>query len=174
MARTATGTIIPHPGRDGRTYRSLRFTAYGKRRYVSLGPVSASAAEQELRHVMADVERGTWKPPNAVEAPPEAEPARTFHEYVVQWGLLRRGQLAKSTREDYAWRLKHLFPAFGALRLDEISYDTVERYIAAGLAEGKLGPRSINMTVSLLAQILETAVERELIAKTPRRAKDGA
>ena len=30
MARTATGTIIPHPGRDGRTNRSLRFTAYGK------------------------------------------------------------------------------------------------------------------------------------------------
>lgn len=49
-------------GRDGLTYRALRFTAYGKRRYVSLGVVSAATAESELRQVLADVERGTWQP----------------------------------------------------------------------------------------------------------------
>jgi len=59
MARKATGAVVEHTCKDGRTYRSLRFTAYGKRRYVSLGSVSAGDAERELRHVLADVERGT-------------------------------------------------------------------------------------------------------------------
>ncbi len=72
MARQATGRVIPHKGKDGRTYRALRFTAYGKRRYVTLGTVTAKEAEAELRHVLADVERGTWQPPRAVEAPPGA------------------------------------------------------------------------------------------------------
>jgi hypothetical protein len=35
MARQTTGSITERLGRDGRTYRSLRFTAYGKRRRVS-------------------------------------------------------------------------------------------------------------------------------------------
>jgi hypothetical protein len=62
MARPATGKVIEHKGNDGRTYRSLRFTAYGKRRYVSLGKVTIGEAERELRHVLADVERGAWTP----------------------------------------------------------------------------------------------------------------
>ena len=33
MARRATGRVIEHQGSDGLTYRALRFTAYGKRRY---------------------------------------------------------------------------------------------------------------------------------------------
>jgi hypothetical protein len=32
MARPTTGSVIEHKGRDGRTYRSLRFVACGKRR----------------------------------------------------------------------------------------------------------------------------------------------
>jgi hypothetical protein len=63
MARKITGAVVEHQGRDGRTYRSLRFTAYGKRRYVSLGPISAAEAGRELRHALADVERGTWAQP---------------------------------------------------------------------------------------------------------------
>jgi hypothetical protein len=44
MARRTTGKVIEHEGTDGRTYRALRFTAYGKRRYVSLDAVSAGEA----------------------------------------------------------------------------------------------------------------------------------
>jgi hypothetical protein len=35
MARPTTGSVVEHVGRDGRTYRSLRFSAYGTRRRVS-------------------------------------------------------------------------------------------------------------------------------------------
>ena len=79
-----------HEGRDGLTYRSLRFTAYGKRRRVPLGPVSESDAEIALRHTLADVERGVWKPPAVVEPPREAEPVPSFHEFAEEWWTLTR------------------------------------------------------------------------------------
>ena len=61
------------------------------------------------------------------------------------------------------------------MRLDAITFDTVERYIAGKLAgtvydkgvpvgeDDPLSARSINMTVMLLGAILERAQERGLI-----------
>jgi hypothetical protein len=106
MARKATGTVVEHIGRDGGTYRALRFTAYGKRRFVSLGPIPRGEAERELRHALADVERGTWQPPQSVEAPPEPDPAPTFHQFAEGWWLLNEGRLEPRTRKDYRWRLE--------------------------------------------------------------------
>ncbi len=173
MARRATGQVISHHGRDGRTYRALRFTAYGKRRFVSLGAVSAGEAERALRHMMADVERGTWRPAEAVAPPPEPEPIPTFYQFAEEWWLRNERRLAQKTREDYRWRLEsHLLPYFKDYPLDKITFDLVERYIAGKLAEDKpLSPRSINMTVTLLAAILEAAVERELMARNPARGR---
>ncbi len=173
MARKATGKVIEHAGTDGRTYRALRFTAYGRRRYVSLGAVSAAEAGRALRHTMADVERGTWQPPATVEPPPEPEPIPTFHQFAEEWWIRNERQLAQKTRHDYRWRLEsHLLPYFKNHRLDAITFDLVERYIAGKLAEDMpLSPRSINMTVTLLAAILEGAVERELIARNPAKGR---
>jgi integrase len=173
MARKITGAVVEHTGRDGWTYRSLRFTAYGKRRFVSLGPVSGGDAQRELRHVLADVERGTWTPPQPVEAPAEPERVPTFHEFAELWWIRNQAELRPSTRVDYRWRLeKHLLPFFADQRLDGITFDLVERYITAKLAEAEpLSPRSINMTLTLMAAILEGAVERELIARNPAKGK---
>jgi integrase len=201
MARQATGRIIEHRGKDGRIYRALRFTAYGQRRFVTLGTAKLAEAEAELRHVLADVERGKWQPPR-VEPPPEAKPLPSFHQYAEQWWLRVEKQLAPKTREDYRWRLeKHLLDYFGRMRLDAITIAVVEDYIAAKLAEGEriraaqadgkpltekvtdrrgrtferplqpLSARSINMTVTLLGAILESAVERELIGRNPARGR---
>jgi integrase len=173
VARKATGKVIEHQGRDGRTYRALRFTAYGRRHYVSLGAVSAGEAERALRHTMADVERGTWQPPTPAEPPADPDPIPTFHQYAEEWWLRNERRLAQKTREDYRWRLEsHLLPYFKDHPLDAITFDLVERYIASKLAEDKpLSPRSINMTVTLLAAILEGAVERELIARNPAKGR---
>lgn len=172
MPRPTVGNVIEHRGKDGRTYRALRFVADGKRRHVSLGPVSADEARVALSHVIADVQRGVWKPPAAVEPAPERE-VPTFHEFAEQWWTLTKDRLAESTRADYRWRLEvHLVPYFKHLRLDAITFDTVEQYIAAKLAEDDpLSARSINMTVTLLGAILERAVERDLIARNPARGK---
>lgn len=66
-----------------------------------------------------------------------------------KWWVRNENRFAAKTRTDYRWRLEaHLLPYFAELRLDAITFDTVERHIAAKLAEDKpLWSRSINMTV---------------------------
>ena len=143
MPRPATGNITEHRGKDGRVYRYMRFVVDGKRRNVRLGPVTAEEAERALRHTLADVERGTWETP---EAPPEPSPVPTFGAFAMEWWALTKDQLAPSTQADYWWRLTvHLADYFNELRLDAITFDTVERYIAVKLAEDDpLSARSIN------------------------------
>jgi integrase len=173
MPRPATGQIVERQGKDGRVYRGLRFTAGGKRQYISLGPVTLAAAERELRHVLADVERGIWQPLHRSQSPPGLESLPTFHEYAEDWWLRHERHFRPKTQSDYRWRLeKHLLPFFKDYPLDAITFDAVERYIAAKLAEDRpLSARSINMTVILLGAILEGAVERELIVRNPARGR---
>ena len=173
MARPASGQIVERVGKDGRTYRSLRFRAGGQRRTQPLGVVSRADAEQELADVMADVRRGLWKPQVVVETVAEVQ-IPTFHKFSEEWWVRNEKRFAAKTRTDYRWRLEsHLLPYFADLHLDAITFDTVERYIAAKLAEDKpLSPRSINMTVILLCAILEGAVERELIARNSATGKN--
>ncbi len=173
MARPATGQIVERADATGAIRRSLRFRTGGRRHTVPLGVVSRADAERELACVMADVARGLWKPPTAVEAPVEFE-VPTFHEFAEDWWVRNQAQLAENTRADYRWRLEcHLLPEFGEQRIDRIDFNAVERYIAGKLAGGRpLSPRSINMTVTLLGAILERAVKRKLIDHNPAKDKD--
>lgn len=192
MARKPTGTIIEREGKDGLTYRSLRFSAHGKRRFQALGAVSREKAEGALRGVLADVERDQWKEP----APPVPEPEGmpTFHEFAEQWWLERERELRPATRTDYKWRLEaHLLPFFGEHPLDRIAVAHVDRYKAAKLTESDelrcrveagedvrhqhgqrrrpLSASTINKTLDLLSAILEVAEERELISRNPARGR---
>lgn len=161
MARKATGAIVEHTARDGRTYRALRFSAYGKRRFVSLGPIGTEAAQRELEYVLADVERGIWKDPKSVEPPPEPEPVPTFHQFAEEWWEEREGEWRDTTTERYRCCLEtHLLPFFGDHRLSDITIREVERYKAGKLRERRLSPATINKTLKLLSSILEAAEER--------------
>jgi len=186
MARPGTGSITEHVGKDGRTYRSLRLTVDGKRRRIPLGPVSAAQAERKLWQAVADVERGI-DPAGVAEARTQAaEPAPTFGEFGMEWWSLSKGQLAASTQADYWWRLTvHLAPYFNEMRLDAITFATIERYIAGkrggviydrgqdtGERTDPLSARSINMTLTLLGAILERAVKRKLIDHNAARDRD--
>lgn len=96
-----------------------------------------------------------------------------FRTFAEQWWLTTAALIAAATQRGYRWRLeRHLLPYFAALGLDEITPDVIERYIDAKLAERKpLSAGSINMTVMLLGAILESAVERGLIAANPARVR---
>lgn len=59
MARKTTGAVVEHVGRDGLTYMQLRFTAYGKRRFVALTPHS-------LRRTFASVLYALGEDPGVV------------------------------------------------------------------------------------------------------------
>jgi len=173
MPRPASGSIVERRAADGRTYRSLRFYALGRRRTLPLGPVSRAEAERELAFVMADVERGQWRPAIQAEAPEEVL-IPTFHVFAEQWWLLHEGSWRPKTVKDYRWKLEtHLIPFFGEVRLDRLTVAEVERYVATKLAEKPrpLSPRSINASTTLLAQILEAALDRDLMMRNPARGR---
>jgi integrase len=173
MARKATGQVIERDGKRGRTY-ALRFRAYGQRQYVTLGTAeegwNRAQAEERLRHTLADVERGIWKPPEPTVEEPRPEP--TFHEFASEWLEARRHELGKRTVEDYTWALSvHLLPFFARYRVGAITIEDVDRYRTSKVREGRLGPHSINKTISYLSTILEVAVEYGYIDRNPARGR---
>jgi integrase len=126
----------------------------------------------ELANVMADVRRGIWRsPPADPAAARKVDP--TFHEFASEWfeGLRDEG-LSPNTLADYEWQLTlHLLPFFAEHRLSEITIAEVDHYRQAKVREGRLSPTSINKTIQRLGQILEVAVERELIDRNPAKGK---
>jgi integrase len=175
MARNRNGQVLELDRKGGRTY-ALRFRAYGKRRYLTLGTAeegwSRGKADVELQNVLADVRRGIWRPPEPATAFP-AEPDPSFHEFASEWlDAMRHEGLSPNTLTTYEWELtNHLLPFFAEHRLAEITISEVDRYRQEKVREGILGATSINKTIGRLAQILEVAVERELIDRNPARGR---
>ncbi|HEY5287223.1 MAG TPA: hypothetical protein VIJ50_08985 [Solirubrobacteraceae bacterium] len=97
----------------------------------------------------------------------------TFHEFAETWWTLHEREWRPKTVADYRWKLEcHLLPAFGYRRLDELGVADVEQYAASKLAEARpLSARSVNATITLLAQILEAAADRDLIGRNPARGR---
>src|SRR3954454_8513053 len=66
MAKRARGEVVVREWKAGRGF-ALRFSAYGRRRYLTLGLESEGwtpeRAQEELENVLADVRRGLWVPP---------------------------------------------------------------------------------------------------------------
>ena len=184
---------------------SLRFRAYGRRQYQTLGSAeegwSRRKAEQELRHIMADVERGTWQAPKP-DAKVETNPDPTFHEFASEWFEATKGEWREKTRLDYEWQLTHhLLPFFRDHTLSQITVREIDRYRQRKIAEGHtitaaaaagrplieeyvdkrgrthrrprraLSATSINKTITRLGQILEVAVEYELIQANPAKGR---
>lgn len=171
MARPATGTVVARKGKRGTTY-GIRFRAYGQRRYLSTTASTEAEAQTELDNVLADVRRGIWQPPERqiIERPAE-EP--DFHVFASEWLEAKRLEgLGARTLVDYEWALSyHLLPFFKDHRLAEITVREVDRYKLAKARDGVLSAGTVNKTITRLAQILEVAVEYELIAANPARGR---
>jgi integrase len=196
MPRKATGSVVEP--KDRRAW-ALRFRAYGKRRYVALGTSgegwNRAKAERELRHVLADVERGIWQPPAPEPEERSSAEVPTFHEFASEWFEGISPELRERTRVDYHWRLSsHLLPYFADHRLSAITVEEVDRYRRAKVRESKemesarqkqlalpkarrtriprpLSNGSINKTIRLLAAILEQAVEYGYLDRNPARGR---
>ena len=175
MARPAQGQVVVRERKRGRVY-SLRFHAYGQRQFVTLGASAdgwtLAKAEEELQNVLADVRRGLWRPPAPapVVEPPTTIP--TFHAFASEWWEAKRLEVRPNTRAAYENELSlHLLPFFAKHRLDEITVQEVDRYRQHKIREGRLGAETINKTLVRLAQILEVAVEYDLIQRNPAAGK---
>ncbi|MEA2390214.1 MAG: integrase [Solirubrobacteraceae bacterium] len=181
MAKPATGQVIEAARKKGRVY-SIRFRVGGKRHQVTLGAAtdgwSRAAAEAELQNVLADVRRGIWKPPNP-EPEVGLERTWTFHEWATKFLDDRRPHLRPRSIESWEWALSnHLLPHFAPFLLTEITKLAVRDYINEKVrdreysrVERPLSNRSINRTRARLADILEEAVDFDLIVSNPARSK---
>ena len=93
--RVPKGEVVRNPTRGGFTF-ALRFTAYNKRRYLTLGRPedgwTEARARTELENILADVRRGIWQP-HTIEAPPEPPQDPGFHEFASAWFEAIRGEL---------------------------------------------------------------------------------
>jgi integrase len=192
MARPPIGQVVTRTTRQGRTF-ALRFHAYGRRHYLTLGTSAdgwtRQRAEEELANVLADVRRGIWQPPRHEPPTHTSLEEPTFHEYASEW-LAQREQegLKPKTITGLRWSLvNHLLPFFAEHTLRQITPREIRRYTQAKLAErnaieearataeatGKpfrersLSNGSINHTLRHLAQVLEVAVDDELLASNP-------
>jgi integrase len=173
MARPATGQVIERRGERGLVY-ALRFRAYGRRRYLTLGGPeegwTRELAETELSNVLADVRRGLWRDEADLgdKGGPVTRLVPTFGEFASGWLEDRKADgLRERTVEHHEWTTGHLLDWFGRMRLDEIDIEAVDRYKRGKLAEGELSANSVNRTISGLSLILEYAIEAGHIASNP-------
>ena len=123
----------------------------------------------------------------------------TFRGFAERWWRSKQLDLAEKTFIDYSWRLGYLQRFFGRYRLSEITPRLVDRFrdelaeqaqtIRLAAASGRpltetvtdkrgrtnqrrrrpLSNTSINMLLTLLGQILQQAVDYELIDRNPVR-----
>jgi integrase len=175
-ARRSTGGVVVDTRRRSPVF-ALRFRAYGRREYVTLGSANdgwtRAKAEDALRHTLADIERGIWRPPDRSpikSVAPQLPDDPTFHEFASRWFDDNKGGWRKATQVDYLWQLStHLLPFFAGHHLSEITVAEVDRYKAAKVRQGTLSPTTINKTITRLGQILDVADERELVKRNPVR-----
>ena len=82
--------------------------------------------------------------------------------------------LRPKTVKSYRWQLSgHLLPHFAQMHLDQIGPEDVDRYKAAKLREGALGPNQINKSLGLLAMILDAAGDYGHVDRRAIRRGDG-
>jgi integrase len=144
-----------------------------------------------LRNVLAKIQAGLWEPPVA-ESADRKDP--TFHEFATSWLTRRKPSFKPRTYEHYLYLLTHhLLPRFARLRLSQIDYSLIDRYVetkqleseevreaarrgvplleASGGRKRPLSNSTINATVELLSAILDEAVRRKLLPANPAREK---
>jgi len=190
-----TGQVLAYDRKDGLTSWYLRVRAYGSRHRVNLGTEldgwTQARARIELQNVLAKIQAGLWEPP-APQATALDDP--TFHQFASSWLARRRPSYKQRTYEHYRYLLTHhLLPAFAAVRLSQLDYAAIDRYVEAKQLEGEeireatrrgltltnasgrrkrpLANSTINATVELLIGVLDEAVRRKLLVVNPAREK---
>lgn len=191
----ATGQVLTYRRKDGLTSWYLRVRAYGARHRINLGTEldgwTEPRARIELQNVLAKIRAGIWEPPAPQSTTPD-DP--TFHEFASSWLARRRPTYKERTYDHYRYLLTHhLLPTFASLRLSQIDYVAIDRYIevkqlqseevreakrrgvqlldASGRPKRPLANSTINATLELMVGVLDDAVRRKLLIANPAREK---
>src|SRR3954447_25654991 len=177
MPRELSGQVVERTTSRGRVF-ALRFRAYGRRQYVTLGTSAEGwdrrAAETELQNVLADVRRGLWRPPDRQPVPPHPSEDPTFHEFASEWLESVAPGLAPGTVDRYRWQLTHhLLPHFARRRLTQITVAEVDRYREAKARERRRGDERISGLSAELDEVRSKGASTRAIAAELRAARRG-
>lgn len=116
---------------------ALRFRAYGRRRYLTLGTADEGwtrrRGEEEMDVIRAEVERGTWVPPAPRHRMADGdrgrgEDAALFGSFAKSQVRERRGDVRPATSGYWDWALGHLLPFFADRPLTGIDVWAVDAY----------------------------------------------
>ena len=172
--------ICEHKGRardrcEHAWWGSFRGRRVSLARWANCEVRSKAKADAVLDELRKTVRAGTFDE-RGLEPPREASPLTfsNFAEVYKQRHVLAKG-LALASTIDY--RLKPLIARFGDRRIAEIRTADIEDFVADlkkprtvnGLDGRKLMPASINRTLGLLRHMLNWAVGREYLDRTPFR-----
>jgi integrase len=115
-------------------------------------------AEKFLERIGTDMQKGEWIDPKANKS--------RFEDWVEIWWKTTI-KLAPSTRRGYDKILRlHLRPQFGGRRIASIDWVEVELF-ATELLERGLSAKTVRETLSVLSQIMKTAVRARAIRENP-------
>lgn len=145
--------------REGSPYYVYDFVFKGRRCRGSTkltNKIAAGRYENNLREKLAKSRAGILDP----------EPPPLFKVFADQFIERTKNEMRPNTSRCYSVSLKALKPRFGALRLDEITADGIERFKQARL-EQKLSSSTVNRDLACLRRILLFAVKKDVIATTP-------
>ncbi len=136
---------------------------------------SKAEADQALDELTAAIRDGTFDE-RGLEPPADISPMtfRKFAEVYTQRHVLAKGLALAST---IGYRLKPLIQRFGERAIADIKTADIDDFVADlkqprmvnGLDGRRLTPASINRTLGLLRHMLNWAVGREYLEKTPFR-----
>ena len=171
MARKATGAVVEHTAKNGQVTRSLRFSAYGKRRYIALGAVSRGGRARAPSHPRRR-RAGIWRAPRAIEPAGGGSDSR-FSTRSPRSGGCATSRLAPPRRRVTAGASRatccRTSRTCGSMRSHSTPWNATSP--RSSPRRNRCRGRSINMTITLLGAILEGAVERELIGRNPARGR---
>lgn len=150
----ATGTAhfsMYVPGTGGR-----------ERKRATVQAASYDDAVKQWSAFRARVQAGFARP--SPEAP-------TFREFILEYWPSIEANVAAKTARDYRYAIdRHLMPAFGPLRLTEITSGVVNRF-SARLKSASYAGATVNNYMNLTALLLGYAVELDVIEESPLKKK---
>jgi integrase len=159
----ARGCILRRRNRNGTTTYSIKYrTGDGTQVKKAVGS-SRREAEQALTAALARVDCGEARTTSR----------DTFEQAAERWLQRKRPLLERFTYDDYLRHLRlRLIPAFGHLKLRQITRGHVEDYLAELDRRGDLSRKTINDSLIPLRQILGRAVAEGAIATNPAASTD--
>ena len=166
----ATGQVLAYNRKDGLTSWYLRVRAYGRRPRLNLGTEldgwTQARARIELQNVLAKIQAGLWEPP-APQATALDDP--TFHQFASSWLARRRPSYKPRTYQHYRYLLTHhLLPTFAPLRLTQLDYAAIDRYVEAKQLDSEAAREAARHGVSLADAPVAASARWRTRRSTPR------